>query len=73
MKRKVNIYSTGHAFLGKNVPDDGYKGEVDAIFNAVTITIIKPNTTLEDVIRSLEITIEDIKLRIKQPDNVKGN
>lgn len=66
MKRKAQFYETGHAFFGKNVASEGYIGDVDTIANAVTITVIKPNTSLEDVKRSLEITIQDIDLRIKQ-------
>ena len=63
MRRKVRFYPTGHAYLGKSVADEGYVGDIDAQFNAVTITLIKPGTKPEDIIRSLEITIEDIKLR----------
>jgi len=68
MRRKISIYSTGHAFLGKSVAEDGYVGDVDAEFNTVTITLIKPNTNIESTIRSLEITIQSLKLRRDQPD-----
>jgi len=66
MRRRISMYPTGHAYLGKAVADDGYVGDVDAQFNAVTITLIKPGTTPDDIIRSLLITIEDIKLRARQ-------
>jgi len=66
MKRTIQVYKTGHAFLGKNVAEDGYTGEIEALFNAVTIILIKPNTSLENVKRSLEITIQDIDLRINE-------
>jgi len=66
MRRKISMYPTGHAYLGKAVADDGYVGEVEAQFNAVTITLIKPGTSDEDIIRSLEITIQDVRLRAGQ-------
>ena len=66
MIKKVQVYETGHAYLGKDVASQGYVGEIDALFNAVTLTLIKPNTDLTSVIRSLEITIEDAKLRLSQ-------
>lgn len=66
MKRTITIYNSGHAYLGKGVAADGYVGEIDALFNAVTITLIKPGTTTEDVIKSLELTIAGVKLRAAQ-------
>jgi hypothetical protein len=66
MKKTVQFYESGHAYLGKEVAKQGYSGDVEALFNAVTITLIKPNTSLADVKRSLEITIQDIDLRMKQ-------
>jgi hypothetical protein len=65
MKKSIKIFDKGAAYLGKEANEQGYIGETDAFFNAVTITIIKPHTSLEDVKRSLEITIQDIELRIK--------
>ena len=66
MIKKVKFYKRGHAYFGDDVEQAGYIGEVETIPNAITITIIKPNSTLEDVKRSLEITLQDIELRLKQ-------
>ena len=66
MKKTVHLYESGHAYLGKEIFKQGYVGDVDALFNVVTIILIRPNTSLEDVKRSLEITIQDVDLRIKQ-------
>ena len=66
MEKKARFYETGHAFFGREVIKNGYLGDLDTIANAVTITVIKPDTSLEDVKRSLEITIQDIELRIRQ-------
>jgi len=66
----TEIYKTGHAFLGKDfVNDNDYIGVMYALSHPGTITFIKPGTTPEDIIRSLEITIQDVKLRAAQPDN----
>lgn len=66
MIKTVKFYKRGHAYFGDDVEKAGYKGSVPTIPNAITITIIKPNSKLEDVKRSLEITLQDVELRIKQ-------
>lgn len=65
MRDIVRIYKGGHAFLGKKAIDAGFIGEVPRQFNAVTQVLIKPGTSDKDIVRSLEITIEDVKLRIR--------
>ncbi len=72
MKRRVQIYDNGTAYIGRQIAADGFIGDADALFNAVTITIIKPNTSLDAVKRSLEITLQDVELRI-QEDNKRVN
>lgn len=66
MKKIISIFAKGQANLGLGAARDGYTGKADAFFNAVTITIVKPEASLEDVKRSLEITLQDIDLRLKQ-------
>jgi hypothetical protein len=67
MKRKISINpATGITYIPKDIVTSGYKGDVELLANAVTATLIKPGTNLESVKRSLEITIQDIDLRIKQ-------
>lgn len=66
MIKIVKFYKRGHAYFGDDVENAGYKGDVPTIPNAITITVIKPKSTLVDVKRSLEITLQDIELRIKQ-------
>jgi len=66
MLRTIRVYSGGTAKLGVRVARQGFEGDVDILENAVTITLIKPGASLGDVIRSLEIVIQGIELRIKQ-------
>jgi hypothetical protein len=66
MKRKITINPEARvAYIPKELIDQGFKGELDGYANAVTLTIVNPNTPLEDVERSLEIVLQDIKLRRK--------
>ena len=44
----------------------GYNGELEAICDTVTCTIIHPGATPDQIIRSLENRINDIKLRKPQ-------
>jgi len=66
MIKKVKFYPRGRAYFGDATEEAGYIGNVDTLPNAVTIVVIKPNSKLEDVKRSLEISLQDIELRIKQ-------
>lgn len=69
MKKKISInQQTGIVYIPKDLVSNGYYGDVDILINAVTATLIKPGTDLKSVIRSLEITIQDIELRMKQGD-----
>ena len=67
MKDKILIHPKyQQAYIPARVIKAGFKGYCETITNAVTLTIIKPETSLEDVKRGLEITIQDIELRMKQ-------
>lgn len=54
---------TGFAYIPKEIREEGYEGDVETIANALTITLIKPGVSHESAIKSLEIVIQDIKLR----------
>lgn len=69
MKRQIRINPvTKLGYIPKDLIDAGYVGDVEVLINAVTATIIKPGTDLQSVKRSLEITIQDIELRLQQGD-----
>lgn len=57
----------------KQMLEDGYTGDVDAFMNAITITLMKPGSKLEDVKRSLEIVIQDIELRLATENDGKSD
>lgn len=67
MKKKIIINKNSQlAYIPADMINAGYCGEIEAIANAVTVVLIKPHTDLKSVKRSLEITIQDIELRMKQ-------
>ena len=69
MKRKITVNAEARiAYIPKELIDEGLKGELDAYANAVTLTLVSPETSLEDVERSLEIVLEDIRFRKKMRD-----
>lgn len=69
MKTKIRIDSeSGLAYIAKALREEGLVGEVMALANARTLTLIVPGTTLTDVKRSLETIISDLDLRIEYED-----
>lgn len=72
MKTKIRIDpESGFAYIAKALREEGLVGEVIALANARTLTLIIPGTKLTDVRRSLEGIINDINLRIEYED--EGN
>ena len=53
--------------------NDGFRGDVDALSNAMTFTIIHPSADLEKVKESLEITLRDIELRLARESPRRGD
>jgi len=78
VKKRIRIDSeSGFAYIAKALRDEGFVGEVIALANARTLTLIMPGTKLVDVKRSLDIIINDLDLRIeyedeREPENQSG-
>lgn len=70
MKRKIRITpETPHrTYIPNEIADEGFVGIVDAYANAKTVTIVHPGASLEEVERSLEIVLQDIRLRMGKPN-----
>ena len=45
--------------------EEGMVGDVDSYANAVTLTLVSPGASLEDVKTSLETALKDIELRMR--------
>lgn len=76
MRTKIRIdRESGLAYIAKALREEGLVGEVIALANARTLTLIVPGTRLVDVRRSLEGIINDIDLRIEyeeKPQSLAG-
>jgi len=73
-KTRVRINpKTGVLYIPKELLNDGFRGDVDALSNAMTFTIIHPSADLEKVKESLEITLRDIELRLKRESPRRGD
>ena len=72
MLRKIKVNPEARiAHIPKELIDQGFKGDLDGYANAITLTIVSPNTPLEDVERSLEIVLDDIRFRRKREEKAK--
>lgn len=58
-------------YIPKDLAEDGYVGEADILANMATVTILKPGSTLEEVERSLQIILEDVRLRRSEAERRK--
>jgi len=63
---------TGFAYIPKELRDDGFEGEVDTLADALTVTLIKPGVPMERAIKSLEIVLQDLKLRVEHEEGQKN-
>ncbi|GAJ16665.1 unnamed protein product, partial [marine sediment metagenome] len=68
MKRKIRINPRTYlAYIPEDIIQEGFVEDVDAYANAKTLTIVHPEASLEEVERSLEIVLADIRLRRGSP------
>ena len=71
---KIKIHQkTGLAYFPEQIRKEGCHHEVEFLPNAITLTLIKPGSSMEDVKRSLQNVLRDIDLRIKYPPEVKND
>lgn len=73
MKRKIVINPAARiAHIPKELIEQGLTGEVDGYCNAVTLTLVSPLASLDEVEQSLKIVLLDIDLRRKHNEMVKA-
>ena len=61
-KIRINRKS-GLTYIPKNIREEGYVDDVEFRPNAITLTLIKPGATDEQIKRSLRHLLRDIELR----------
>jgi len=70
VRRKITVNPKAKiAYMPKDLIEQGLSGELEAYANAVTLTIVKPDTPLKDIKRSLEIVLDDIRFRMSLDTN----
>ena len=52
------------AYIPNEIADEGFVGDLDAYASAKTVTLVHPLASLQEVERSLEIVLQDIRLRM---------
>lgn len=62
-KGTLKISKHGVTYIPDELRNDGFKGHVEYLANAKTVTLMKPGATLEEVEKSLKIILQDIELR----------
>lgn len=55
----------GVSYINQAIRNAGFVGEMSYIMGPVTLVVIRPEADLDDIIKGLLRTIEDIKLRQK--------
>ena len=70
---KIKIHpETGVAYFPKDVREQGFVGDVEGLADALTITLIRPGTSLDDVKTSLLSVLGNVELRMKYSVEGKG-
>lgn len=70
-KGVLKISDRGMVYIPDELRNDGFTGHVEYLTNGKVVTLMRPKTTLEEVKRSLEITIQDIEVRQGMAKRVK--
>ncbi|MBA7562504.1 hypothetical protein ES708_04156 [subsurface metagenome] len=62
----LKVFSGGMTRLNKEIVDSGFPPgtRAEIIKNAFSFTVVKPGATLEQLEHSLEIQLDDIRLRL---------
>jgi len=72
MKRKIVINENSQlAYIADDLINEGYKGEIEVLANFNTVTLLRPGSSIDDQISSLELVIKDLELRKKARDEEK--
>ena len=64
MKVTIRINpKTKLAYIPDDLTNEGFIGDVEALANAKTVTLLQPGANLDEIEKSLEIILSDIRLR----------
>ncbi len=72
MRRIFKVHKNAKTIrLTKDLVSEGFDGELEGFMNACTFILVKPNTTIDEAIESLETAIQDLRLRKKLRNNTQ--
>lgn len=63
MGARIKVGDRGTAYFSDDLRNDGYIGDLDAITNACVLIIPKPGAKNKDIVKSLEIMVQDFRHR----------
>ena len=61
----LKINERGSTYISDELRNDGFIGDVPYYSNARTVTLVHPESSLEDALESLNIIKQDLELRLK--------
>jgi hypothetical protein len=69
MRCKFKVHPQARTiYLTRDVIEEGFQGKLDGYRNAVTLTLVHPQASLEDIEASLKVVLDDIELRKRLRD-----
>lgn len=72
MKGKVRIDErTGLGYFSKALREQGFRGDIPALGNSRTLTLVIPGTRLVDVKGCLEALLADLDIRLNYEDTAE--
>lgn len=73
MKGKIVVNKDSKlAYIPRNLIDEGYIGDVVTLANFNTVTLLRPGSTIDDQIESLELITQDLKMRKRAEEAEKA-
>lgn len=61
----LKINQSGSTYISDELRNDGFVGDVPYYSNGKTVTIVHPKSSLKEALQSLDITKQDLELRLK--------
>lgn len=63
---KIRVGKTKYVYFPISLKRAGFMGPLEVMQGVSVVVLLKPSTSLEDAVESLELCIEELKLRVKQ-------
>ena len=64
----LKVQKTGHTYLPDELRDTGFTGDIEVMPNYFTALLVKPGSTVEQVLESLKTHEQHLKTMLMDPD-----